>query len=283
MLLPQSRSIEQTYERNAAAYSAVPNLDASEIQVSNDTIPEKPLLVTLCTYDEKDNLENIVNCILENAPDAHVLVIDDNSPDGTGDIADRLAAKDDRVLVNHRTGKLGLGTATVTGLLHAIDNNYQYVLNLDADFSHHPKHIPALRECMERCDVSIGSRYVKGGGVIGWGLKRHFMSRAINFYARFFLGLKTRDNSGSYRCYRVSQLRRLDFDLVKAKGYAFQEEILYRCHRLGCTFEETPITFDDRRLGYSKINWKEVAAALWWIMRLGIDGWRGVTVEKAQT
>ena len=210
----------------------------------------------------------MIECILEHAPDAHVMVIDDNSPDGTGRIADEIAANDERVLVTHRTGKLGLGTATVSGLRYAIDNNYTYVLNLDADFSHHPKHIPALRECMNRCDVAIGSRYVAGGGVIGWGLKRHFMSRAINFYARFFMGLKTKDNSGSYRCYRVSKLDRLDFDLAKARGYAFQEEILYRCRRVGCTFEETPITFDDRRLGYSKINWKEVVAALWWICLL---------------
>lgn len=247
--------------------------------MSNDLLPEKPLLVTLCTYDEKDNLRNIIECILEHAPDANIMVVDDNSPDGTGAIADEIAASDPRVLVTHRTGKLGLGTATVAGLQYAIDNNYTYVLNLDADFSHHPKHIPALRECMNRADVAIGSRYVEGGGVIGWGFKRHFMSRSINFYARFFLGLKTKDNSGSYRCYRVAKLRRLDFSLAKAKGYAFQEEILYRCRKVDCSFEETPITFDDRRLGYSKINWKEVAAALWWIMRLGVDGWRGVPVE----
>ena len=247
--------------------------------MSNHQSPDKSLLVTLCTYDEKDNLRNLVSSILEHAPDANILVIDDNSPDGTGEIADQIAGSDERVLVQHRTGKLGLGTATVAGLQYAINNDYTYVLNLDADFSHHPQHIPALRECMDRCDVAIGSRYVAGGGVLGWGIKRHLMSRSINLYARFFLGLRTKDNSGSYRCYRVAQLKRLDFDRVKARGYAFQEEILYRCRRLGCTFEESPITFDDRKLGYSKINWKETVAALWWIMRLGIDGWRGVPVE----
>jgi dolichol-phosphate mannosyltransferase len=209
-----------------------------------------------------------------------VLVIDDNSPDGTGTLADELAATDPRVRVLHREGKQGLGTAIVAGFRYAIERDYDFVINLDADFSHHPRHIPALRECMERADVAIGSRYVAGGGVEGWGPLRHFMSRGINAYARCLLGLKTRDNSGSYRCYRVAKLHELDLDRIRARGYAFQEEILYRCRRIGCRFEETPIYFEDRRYGTSKINWRESVSALWVILRLGMERMLRVPVTR---
>ena len=239
------------------------------------------LLVTLCTYNERENLPGMIAEIHQHAPDADVLVIDDNSPDGTGKIGDEMAANDERIHVVHRSGKLGLGTAIVAGFQYGIEHDYDYLINMDADFSHHPRHLPALRECMERTDVGIGSRYVKGGGVVGWGFKRHFMSQGINFYARLFLGLKTRDNSGSYRCYRVAKLKELDFDRIRAKGYAFQEEILYRCRRIGCRFEETPIVFEDRRYGTSKINWRESVVALWVIFRLGIDSLLRVPVTSA--
>jgi dolichol-phosphate mannosyltransferase len=229
------------------------------------------LLITLCTYNERENLQRLIPEIFQFAPDAEILVIDDNSPDGTGDLADSLAQNDSRVHVLHREGKLGLGTATLAGFHYGIDHDYDLLINLDADFSHHPRYIPALRECMEQADVAIGSRYVEGGGVEGWGFHRHFMSQSINWYARLLLGLKTRDNSGSYRCYRVSKLRELDLDRVRARGYAFQEEILYRCRRIGCRFRETPIVFEDRRYGESKISSKESVTALWVIFRLGIE------------
>lgn len=229
------------------------------------------LLVTLCTYNERENLEQLIPEIHRFAPDAHVLVIDDNSPDGTGQLADAMSADDERIHVLHREGKLGLGTATLAGFRYAIEHDYEHVLNMDADFSHHPRHIPELRDCLIRVDVGIGSRYVPGGGVEGWGFKRHFMSRGINFYARTLLRLRTCDNSGSFRCYRVSRLAELDLDRFRSRGYAFQGEILYRCRRIGCTFEETPILFEDRRYGSSKINWFIAATALWDIFRLGVD------------
>ncbi len=229
------------------------------------------LLVTLCTYNERENLERLIPEIHLQAPNADVLVIDDNSPDGTGGLADEMSANDPRVHVLHREGKLGLGTATLAGFRYGIEHGYEFLINMDADFSHHPRHIPALLDCMARVDVGIGSRYVPGGGVEGWGLKRHLMSWGINGYARLMLGLKTRDNSGSFRCYRVSRLRKIDLDRVRARGYAFQEEILYRCRRIGCSFEETPIVFEDRRYGSSKINWRESVAALWVIFRLGVE------------
>ena len=230
------------------------------------------LLVTLCTYDERENLAALIPEIFRFAPDADILVIDDNSPDETGAVADEWAARDPRVHVIHRPGKLGLGTATLAGVRYAVDHDYEFLINLDADFSHPPRFIPALRALMDQADVAIGSRYVVGGGVVGWGLWRHCMSRAINWYARTLLRLRTRDNSGSYRCYRVEKLRQLNLGSFLARGYAFQEEILYRCRRIGCRFAEAPIVFEDRRYGSSKINWREALSAGWIIFRLALTG-----------
>ena len=161
------------------------------------------VLVTLCTYNERANLPDLIPAIHEHAPQADVLVIDDNSPDGTGDLADEFAARDRRVRVLHRPAKEGLGVATVAGFREALAHGYDLVLNMDADFSHPPEIIPALLDAARRVDVAVASRYVPGGGVVGWGPQRHVMSRAINTYARIVLGLNTRDNSGSFRCYRA--------------------------------------------------------------------------------
>jgi dolichol-phosphate mannosyltransferase len=233
------------------------------------------ILVTLCTYNERDNIALLVPQIRQALPEADVLVIDDNSPDGTGRVADELAAADDRIRVLHRPGKEGLGAAMLAGFRDAIAHGYDFVLNMDADFSHDPRHLRALFDCMQRADVAIGSRYVPGGGIDGWGFGRHFMSRGINWYARLLLGLSTRDNSGAYRCYRVAKLAQIDLDHLRSRGYSFQEEILYRCRHVGCRFEETPIRFHDRRYGDSKINWRESATALWIIFRLGLENLAG--------
>jgi dolichol-phosphate mannosyltransferase len=230
------------------------------------------LLVSLATYDEATNLRPLVEAIREHAPHASILVIDDNSPDGTGQIADQLRASLPNVHVIHRSGKQGLGTAVLTGMKFAIDNNYDYFLNLDADFSHPPRFIPAILAGMAENDVMIGSRYIPGGGVEGdFNFKRKFMSTGINVYARLFLGLRTRDNSGSYRCYRVSKLRQIDLDRVRSRGYSFMEEILYWCRTVGCKFGETPILFENRRSGYSKINTREAIKALQIIFELGVS------------
>ena len=233
---------------------------------------EPRTLVALCTYNERENVERLVPEIFSHAPDAHVLIIDDGSPDGTGRLADELAAADPRVHALHRAGKQGLGTANVLSYRYAIEHGYEFLLNMDADFSHPPRFIPDLRAGMERADVTIGSRYVPGGGIVGWGPLRHFMSRGVNWYTRLLLRLEPRDCSGSFRCYRVSKLAELDFDRVIAHGYAFQEEILYRLRRIGCRTREVPILFEERRYGSSKINWREVLAALWVIFRLGVEG-----------
>lgn len=231
----------------------------------------KRLLISVCTYNELENIRLLIPELRSVAADADILVIDDNSPDGTSDAVAEFAERDSQVHLLKREGKLGLGTAALAAFQYAIHNNYDQLLNLDADFSHHPKYIPAIREAAKTADVAIGSRYVKGGGVVGWNLMRHFMSRSINIYARLFLGLSTRDNSGSFRCYSVPKLAVVDWDRSVARGYAFLEEVLYRCKRVGCTFAETPIVFEDRRFGETKINKWEVIAALWVMFRLGIE------------
>jgi dolichol-phosphate mannosyltransferase len=240
------------------------------------------LLVSLATFNEAGNLRELVETILQFAPHARVLVIDDNSPDGTGRIADELKAEAKVHDVLHRSGKLGLGTAVMAGMHYAIDNNFAYFLNLDADFSHPPRFIPAVLAGMDRHDVMIGSRYVPGGGVEGeFNLKRKFMSTGINMYARLLLGLKTRDNSGSFRCYRVSKLAQIDLDRVKSRGYSFMEEILFWCRSVGCTFGETPIIFENRRAGVSKINKTEAVKALQIILQLGLG--RLVGLDRPRT
>ncbi|WP_165071620.1 polyprenol monophosphomannose synthase [Paludisphaera rhizosphaerae] len=229
------------------------------------------VLVSLATYNEAENLEPLIDSIRFYAPDAAILVTDDNSPDGTGEIADHLAERLKNIHVIHRRGKLGLGTAILGAFEFAIKNDFDFLLNMDADFSHPPRFIPSLLAGMANNDVMIGSRYIPGGGVEGeFNLKRKFMSTGINMYARTFLGLRTRDNSGSYRCYRVSKLAQMDLKKIRSRGYSFMEEILFWCKQVGCKFGETPILFENRRAGISKINSREAAMALWIIFRLGL-------------
>lgn len=236
-------------------------------------------LITVATYNERENLPLLLERIFQSAPDVNVLVVDDNSPDGTGEWADEQAASDQRIHVMHRSGKLGLGSAMIDAMKYAIEHQYDYLLNLDADLSHPPENIPDLLAGMEGeegKDVMIGSRYVPGGGTEGWPWRRRMMSRSVNFYARTMLGLKTRDCSGAYRCYRVSLLEKLDFEAFRSMGYAFQEEVLWRLKKAGATFGETPITFVDRRYGSSKINNREAWDALTILARLGLKNYFGV-------
>jgi dolichol-phosphate mannosyltransferase len=238
-------------------------------------------LVTVATYNEIENLPELTAAIWQVAPQADVLVIDDNSPDGTGRWCDERAADEPRLFCVHRAGKLGLGTATIAAMQHAIEHGYDYVLNMDADFSHHPRYIPAILAAMDpatgdKTDVSIGSRYCPGGGVKDWPFKRRLMSWAVNSYARLLLGLAPRDTSGAFRCYRVSLLKQIDFTAIKSRGYSFQEEILWRLKRLGARMSETPILFADRERGQSKINRHEALSALRILFRLGLTNWLGV-------
>jgi len=232
-------------------------------------------LVTIATYNEIENLPRLVDEIFQHVPQVEILVIDDGSPDGTGQWCDRRAAEDPRVHCVHREGKLGLGTAIMAGMKYAIEHGYEQVLNMDADFSHHPRYLPDILAGMSppdgpAVDVMIGSRYIPGGGVEGWPFRRRMMSRAVNLYARSLLGLKPKDCSGAYRCYRTKILARLDFGAVRSRGYSFQEEILWHLKRLGARFGETPIVFADRQRGASKIDMREAVDALRIIMALGM-------------
>lgn len=239
-------------------------------------------LITLCTYNERENISQLIPELHAVAPYATILIIDDNSPDGTGQLADKLSAADCRVQVLHRASKQGLGTAILAGFHYAIDNGFKYVVNLDADFSHNPKYILELVKGMSRCDVAIASRYVHGGGVAGWTRGRKLMSQSINFWAKLCLGLSTKDNSGSYRCYRVSKLAEIDWTLTIAKGYAFQEEVLYRCQRVNCRMAEVPFIFEDRRFGTTKINLSECLTAGWVIFALGVQRLFRCRVKKIE-
>ncbi|MEN6450410.1 MAG: polyprenol monophosphomannose synthase [Thermoguttaceae bacterium] len=232
-------------------------------------------LITLATYNEMENLPHLIEEISRFAPDVDILVIDDNSPDGTGQWCDRQRAENPRLNCLHRAGKLGLGTATIAGMKYAIQQGYKYVLNMDADFSHQPKYLPQILAGMDSpagplVDVMIGSRYVHGGGVEGWPLRRRAMSWAVNLYARWLLTLKPKDCSGAFRCYRTELLAKLDFDAIRSRGYSFQEEILWRLKRLGARFGETPIVFVDRQRGVSKIHAGEAVAAARIILMLGV-------------
>ena len=238
-------------------------------------------LVTIATFNEIDNLPSLIDEILRVVPGVHILVIDDNSPDGTGRWCDERSVVDPRVRCLHREGKLGLGSATVAGMKFGIKHGYEFVLNMDADFSHHPRYLPALLAGMNPTDrppvdAMIGSRYVAGGGTRDWPWRRKLMSRGVNLYARWLLSLPPRDCSGAYRCYRVELLKRLDFSAMRSRGYSFQEEVLWQRKRLGGRFDETPILFADRERGVSKINFREAAATLGIIFRLGLENWLGV-------
>jgi dolichol-phosphate mannosyltransferase len=229
----------------------------------------------VATYNELQNLPQLVNEILRELPAADLLVIDDNSPDGTGLWCDERAAQDRRVRCLHRPKKLGLGTATMAGMRYAIEHDYAFVLTMDADFSHPPRYLPKLlagmTEAGSAVDVMIGSRYVPGGGIEGWPLYRRWMSRCVNLYARTLLGLPIQDCSGAFRCYRTAVLEQMDLDTIRSRGYAYLEEILWRLKKLGVRFAEAPIIFVDRQRGRTKINIREAIAALWIILRLGLQ------------
>jgi dolichol-phosphate mannosyltransferase len=230
------------------------------------------ILVALATYNEAGNIEPLLRSIREFAPTAELLVVDDNSPDGTGQLVEQLKCEMSGVHVVHREGKQGLGTAILAAMRFAIEGGYDLFINLDADFSHPPRFIPDLIAGMDEHDVMIGSRYIPGGGVqSGFGWSRRFMSAGINWYSRLFLGLKSKDNSGSYRCYRVRKLQQIDFTKVRSRGYSFMEEILFWCKVVGSRIGETPILFEDRRAGSSKINKREAVKALQILAGLGVD------------
>ncbi len=224
-------------------------------------------LVVIPTYNEKDNLEPVVRAI-HSYLDTDILVVDDGSPDGTGAIADRLAAADPRIHVLHRQGKQGLGTAYIAGFRFAIEHGYERACEMDADFSHAPWDLPRLVFAAEHADLVIGSRYVKGGNTVGWDFRRRLLSRGATLYARAVLSSGIRDNTAGFRCFATAALQRLDLAAVSAQGYAFQIEMAFRMVRAGFRVQEIPIHFVDRRVGASKMDGKIAREALLLVPKL---------------
>jgi dolichol-phosphate mannosyltransferase len=231
--------------------------------------------LVLPTYNEAGNIEAIVAAVLDKLPaSARVLIVDDNSPDGTGQIADRLAAGDERIDVLHRPGKEGLGPAYIAGFRRALEDGAGYVLEMDADFSHDPAYLPRLLEAAERADVAIGSRYVDGGGVSDWSGLRRAVSRGGSAYARAVLGVEVRDLTGGFKCFRREVLEAIDLDTIRSRGYAFQVEMTYRAIACGFRVVEVPIVFRERRAGASKMNLAIAAEAVWRVPALRFNGGR---------
>jgi dolichol-phosphate mannosyltransferase len=228
------------------------------------------VLVAIPTYNEAQSIQKIVGRVRTAVPDAHVLVIDDGSPDGTGEIADQLAEVDDYVHVLHRRAKEGLGAAYVAGFRWALERGYGTVVEMDADGSHQPEELPGLLAALAGADVVLGSRYVPGGRVENWPRSREILSRGGNTYTRLLLGMPLKDATGGYRAFRASALRRLDLDEVASQGYCFQVDLAWRAHRAGLTVVEVPITFVEREEGTSKMSSAIVREALWRVTQWGV-------------
>lgn len=228
-----------------------------------------PAWLVLPTYNEAENLEPLVAAALANLPEsARVLVVDDSSPDGTGELADRLAAAEPRIEVLHRAEKEGLGPAYIAGFRHALAAGAGRILEMDSDFSHDPADLPRLLAATEEADIAIGSRYVSGGGVENWSRLRQAISRGGGTYARLVLGLPVRDLTGGYKCFRREVLEAIDLDAIASRGYAFQVEMTYRAVELGFTVAEVPIVFRERRAGASKMSRSIVAEAAWQVPKM---------------
>ena len=231
--------------------------------------------VIMPTYNERANIEAMVGRVRRAVPGADLLVVDDNSPDGTGEVADKLAAEDSHVHVLHRERKAGLGAAYIAGFRWALDQGYGVVVEMDADGSHLPEELPRLLDALAGADLVLGSRYVPGGTVVNWPKSREMLSRGGNTYARLLLGIKLKDSTGGYRAYRASTLRQIALDEVESQGYCFQIDLAMRAIRAGLTVTEVPITFVERVHGSSKMSRAVVAEALWRVTVWGLTGRRG--------
>jgi dolichol-phosphate mannosyltransferase len=238
-------------------------------------MPERGLVV-IPTYNEAGNLPNLVPQILAQDSRLDILVVDDGSPDGTGRLADDLAAQEPRLHVLHRPGKLGLGTAYITGFRWALEQGYEYVFEMDADFSHDPAHLKDFLKAVAQADLVLGSRYLDGKvTVVNWPMGRLVLSYCANIYARRLTGLRLWDLTGGFKCFRRRVLEAIDLSQVRSNGYAFQIEMSVRAWRKGFTLKEIPIVFVDRTEGQSKMNRAIVREAVWMVPRLRLQAWFG--------
>ena len=233
-------------------------------------MPDALTLVVMPTYNERENLPVIVPQVLSQADGIHVLIVDDNSPDGTGKIADDMVAQDDRINVIHREGKMGLGTAYIAGFKWALEREYEFIFEMDSDFSHNPEHIPEFLTAAKDYDLVLGSRYLRGVTVINWPMSRLLLSYFANKYARIVTGLPFTDTTGGFKCYRRKVLSEIDLDAIRSEGYSFQIETTFRTWRRGFRIGEITIVFADRSEGTSKMSGKIIREAVWrvWMLRL---------------
>lgn len=229
-------------------------------------------LIVIPTYNERENIAGLVDDVLRVVPTTDLLIIDDHSPDGTGELAETLRASNPQIHVLHRAGKLGLGTAYIAGFRYAIAHGYDLVFEMDADYSHDPRYLPDLLRLAQDADLVIGSRYIPGGGTPNWSALRKVISGGGNTFARLMLGIPTHDCTAGFRCYRTAALRTLDLERIRASGYAFQVELAYIFWKRGLRVRETPIIFVDRRVGTSKMSRKIFLEGFLWVLRTRFRG-----------
>ncbi|MEM0925365.1 MAG: polyprenol monophosphomannose synthase [Planctomycetota bacterium] len=232
------------------------------------------VLIGVCTYQESENIDTLLRRLRESLPQADILVVDDDSPDATAAHVEKLQESDKRLFLHIRKSERGLGSAIVFAVKHAVAQNYHFFLNLDADLSHDPLELPRLLDEAigdETCDVVIGSRYVSGGRIVGWPLRRRVMSKMVNRFATGVLRLPVADCSGSMRCYRVDSLRTMGLERLRCTSYAVLEEVLVRMHRMGFRMKELPITFTERELGDSKLTISEAFRSVYFMLRLAFQ------------
>jgi len=228
-------------------------------------------MVVVPTYNERANLEELIPRVLGQLPDIELLVVDDGSPDGTGEYADSVAAENPRVHVLHRPGKMGLGSAYVFGFTQALTTDAELIIQMDADFSHNPDQIPNLVEQAREYDVVLGSRYITGANVVNWPLRRLFLSYFANVYTHLVTGLPLRDSTGGFKCFRRKVLGEIQLDTIRSDGYSFQIEVNFRSWRKGFSMVEIPIVFVDRHSGTSKMSRRIVWEAMWLVWRLRVE------------
>jgi len=225
-------------------------------------------LIIIPTYNEKENISRLIDCIFSVDETVHILVVDDNSPDRTWEIVENKSREDSRVFLIKRAGKSGLGTAYIRGFKYAIEKGYDYVFEMDADFSHDPGEIPSFLEAIKTSDLVIGSRYIKGVNVVNWPLRRLILSYGANVYTRIITGLPIKDSTGGFKCFRKKVLETLDLDKITSNGYSFQIEVNYKVWKKGFNIKEIPIIFVDRSEGTSKMSKKIIREAIWMVWKL---------------
>jgi dolichol-phosphate mannosyltransferase len=246
--------------------------------------PVGRVAVIMPTYNERENLEAMAGRVRASVPDADLLVVDDNSPDGTGELADKLAAEDSHVRVLHRPGKGGLGAAYLAGFAWALEQDYGAVVEMDADGSHQPEQLPVLLDALTNADLVLGSRYVPGGRVLNWPKSREIISRGGNIYVRMMLGVQLQDATGGYRVFRAETLRAIGLDDVESQGYCFQVDLALRALNAGLRVIEVPITFVERVHGASKMSRAIVLEAFWMVARWGMAArWRSLRGSRRST